>query len=66
MINVSKKKSDKSEDDRKCRTWKLPLPPGRRRKVRLRKSLMQEVITGMREKGIDSMECIDRNKWIIK
>ena len=35
-------------------------PPGRRQKRRLRNSQTQEVTTGMREKGINNMEWIDR------
>ena len=38
-------------------------PPGRRRKRRPRNSWMQEVTSGMREKGINSMEWIDREEW---
>ena len=39
-------------------------PPGRkRRKGRRRNSWMQEVTTGMREKGIDSMEWVEREEW---
>ena len=34
------------------------LPPGTRRKGRSRNSWMQEVTTGMREKGINDMEWI--------
>ena len=37
-------------------------PPGRWRKARHRKSGMQEVTTGMREKGINNMEWIDKEK----
>ena len=38
-------------------------PPGRKRKGRPRNSWLQEVRTGMREKGIDSMEWIKREEW---
>ena len=40
-------------------------PPGRRRrrKDRPRNSWMQEVTTGMREKGINNVEWIDREEW---
>ena len=38
-------------------------PPGRRRKERPRKSGMQEVTTGMRERGIDDLEWVDREGW---
>ena len=41
-------------------TGKRPL--GRRR-GRPRNSWMQEVTTRMREKEINSMECIDREEW---
>ena len=41
-------------------------PPGRRRKVRPRNSWMQEVKTGMREKGINHMEWIDRGRMEMK
>ena len=34
-----------------------------RRKGRHRNSWMQEITTGMREKGIDNMEWVDREKW---
>ena len=37
-------------------------PPGRRKR-RPRNSWMQEIKTGMREKGIDDMEWIDREEW---
>ena len=37
--------------------------PGRRKKGRPRNSWMQDLITGMREKGIDNMEWIDREEW---
>ena len=43
---------------------KLPGPPGReRRKERPRNSWMQEVRTGIKDKGIDSMEWIDMEEW---
>ena len=35
-------------------------PPGRRIKGRLRNSWVQEVTTGMREKGINNLEWVDR------
>ena len=38
-------------------------PPGRKRKGRPRNWWMQEVTTGMREKGISNMEWVDREKW---
>ena len=38
-------------------------PPGRRRKGRPRDSWMQEVTTGMRERGIGSLEWVDREGW---
>ena len=38
-------------------------PPGRRRKGRPRNSWMPEVTTGMREKGINSMEWSNREAW---
>ena len=38
-------------------------PSGRRRKGRLRNSWMQEVITGMRERGIGDLEWVDREGW---
>ena len=41
-------------------------PPGRRKKGRPRNSWMQEVTTGMREKGINTMEWIYRAGWKIK
>jgi hypothetical protein len=41
---------------RKILEW---CPPGRRRKGRLRNSWMH----GMREKGINNMEWIDREEW---
>ena len=37
--------------------------PGRKRKGRPRYLWMQEVTTGMREKGINNMELIDREEW---
>ena len=38
-------------------------PPGRRKKGRPQNSWMQEVTTGMREKGIDDLEWVDREGW---
>ena len=38
-------------------------PLGRRKKGRPRISWMQEVTTGMRERGIGDMEWIDRKGW---
>ena len=38
-------------------------PPGRRRKRRPRNSWMQEVKTGMRERGIGDLEWVDREGW---
>ena len=40
-------------------------PPGRkrRRKRRPRNSWIQEVITGIREKGINNMKWFDREEW---
>ena len=35
-------------------------PPGTQRKGRSRNSWMQEVTTGMRERGIDDLEWVDR------
>jgi hypothetical protein len=35
----------------------------RRRKGKSRNSWIQEVTTGMREKGINNMEWIDREDW---
>ena len=37
--------------------------PGRRKKGRPRNSLMQEVTTGMRERGICELEWVDREGW---
>ena len=37
-----------------------------KRKRRPQNSQMQEVKTGMREKGINSVELIDREEWRIK
>ena len=37
--------------------------PGRRRKGRPRNSLMEEVTTGMRERGIGDSEWVDREEW---
>ena len=37
--------------------------PERRRKVRPRNLWMQEVTRGMRGKGINNMEWVDREKW---
>jgi hypothetical protein len=37
--------------------------PGRRRKGRPQNLWIQEVTTGMREKGINNMEWIDREGW---
>ena len=44
---------------RKILEW---CPPERRRKGRPRNSWMQEVTTGMREKGIN-MKWVDRDEW---
>ena len=38
-------------------------PPGRRRKGRLGNSWMQEVTTGMRERGIGDLEWVGREGW---
>ena len=38
-------------------------PPGRRRKVWPRNSWMQEVTTGVRQRGIGDLEWIDREGW---
>ena len=38
-------------------------PPGRRRNGRPRNSWMQEVTTGMRERGIGDFEWVDREGW---
>jgi hypothetical protein len=38
-------------------------PSGRRRTRKPRNSMLQEVTTGMREKGINKMEWIDREEW---
>ena len=38
-------------------------PGRRRRKERPQISCMQKVTTGMREKGINSMEWIDKEEW---
>jgi hypothetical protein len=38
-------------------------PPGRRREGRSRNSWMQEVTTGMREKGINNLESVNRERW---
>jgi hypothetical protein len=35
-------------------------PPGRRRKGRSRNSWMQEITTGIREREIGDIECVDR------
>ena len=45
---------------RKTLEW---CPPGRRIKGRPQNSCMQEVTTGIRNKGIDNMEWIDREEW---
>ena len=45
---------------RKMLDW---CPPGRRRKGRPRHSWMQEVTSGMREKGINNMKWVDREEW---
>ena len=37
-------------------------PPGRR-KGRTRNSWLKEVTTGMRQKGINNMEWVDRGEW---
>ena len=37
--------------------------PGKRIKGRPRNSWMQEVTTGIREKGINNMEWIEREEW---
>jgi hypothetical protein len=41
-------------------------PTGGRRKGRPRNSWMQEVTTGMRERGIGDLEWVDREGWRIK
>ena len=41
-------------------------PPGRRRKGSPRNSWMQEVTTGIRERGIGDLEWVDREGWIKK
>ena len=38
-------------------------PPGRRRKGRSRNSWVQEDTTGMRERGIDDLEWVDKEGW---
>ena len=38
-------------------------PPGSRRKGSPRNSWMQEVTTGMRERGIGDSEWVDRERW---
>ena len=38
-------------------------PSGRRRKGRPRNSWMQEVTTGLRERGIGGLEWVDREEW---
>ena len=38
-------------------------PAGRRRKGRSQNSWMQKVTTGMRKKGINNMQWIDREEW---
>ena len=38
-------------------------PPGRRRKERPRNSWMQEVTTGMRERGTDDLKWVDREGY---
>ena len=38
-------------------------PPGRQRKEKPRNSWMQEVTTGMRERGICDLEWVDREGW---
>ena len=38
-------------------------PSGRRRKGKTQNSWMQEVTTGMREKGINSMGCFSTEEW---
>jgi hypothetical protein len=53
---------DKARLPRNILEW---CPPGRR-KGRPRNSWMQEVTTGMREKGINNMEWVDREEWRIK
>ena len=47
---------------RKILEW---CPPGRRRKGRHGHLWIQEVMTGMRKKGINSMEWIDREDVLI-
>ena len=37
-------------------------PPGRR-KIRLRNSWVQQITTGMEEKGIGNMEWTDKEEW---
>ena len=52
---------DEERLPRKILEW---CPPGRRRrrKGRPQNSWMQEVTTGMREKGINNMEWVDREE----
>ena len=51
---------DEERLPRKILEW---CPLGKRRKGRPRKSWMQGVTTGMREKGINNMEWVDREEW---
>ena len=38
-------------------------PPGRRRKGKPRDSWMQELTTGIRERGVGDLEWVDREGW---
>ena len=51
---------DKESLPRRISEW---CPPGRRRNGRPRNSWMQEVTTGMRERGIGDLEWNDREAW---
>ena len=51
---------DKERLPRKKLEW---CPPGRPRNGKPRNSWMQEVTTGMREKGIVDLEWVDREGW---
>ena len=51
---------DEERLPRKMLGW---CPPGRKRKGRPRNSWMEEVTTGIKEKGIRSMEWIDMEEW---
>ena len=50
---------DEERSPRKIVDW---CPPGRRKKGKPRKSWIQEVTTVMREKGVNNIECIDREE----